>query len=183
LRKTFRRRQPAEVKQLKYPINEAIQAASFVVIDEDGKNLGVLEREQALSIAHERGLDVILVSPGANPPVSKLIDQGKFRYEQEKQLRKQKAHQKKIEIKGVRLTFKMGVHDKELRKMQAARFMEKGHKVKIEMMLRGRERQFGEMAIENIKKFINSFGQNIALEQQVSIQGNRLSAIIYKKNS
>lgn len=159
-----------------------IEAQSFIVIDETGKNLGLVPREQALALAHERDLDVILVSPNANPPVAKLINQGKFRYEQEKQLQRQKAHQKKVEIKGVRLTFKMGEHDRELRKMQALKFMEKGHKVKIEMILRGRERAFEHIAIENVKKFIDTLGENIMVEQPISLQGNRLSTIVYRKN-
>lgn len=178
MRKTYRRRIPS--KQLNYPVNERIRSEKVVVIDE-GKNLGTLSRDEALLLAREKELDLVLVAPKSNPPVAKLIDQGKFKYEQEKLLQKQKAKQKKVEIKGIRLSFKIGKHDEELKKAQALKFLEKGHKVRIEMLLRGREKRYRILAKENMHNFIKQLGDDVNEEQGINFQGAKLSAIVAKK--
>ncbi len=120
------------------------------------------------------------VSPLANPPVCKLIDFGKFKYQQEKAEQKSKHKQKKVELKGVRLTLKMGEHDLEVRIKQASKFLAKGDKVRIEMRLRGREMAHQDLAREKIKKFIESLGE-VALEQPLQKQGRLFSVIINNK--
>src|SRR5688572_8395912 len=98
-----------------------------------------METARALSIAQERGLDLVEVAPMAKPPVCKILDFGAFLYQQERQQRKAKAQQKKVELKGVRLGFGMGKADKERQQDLARKFMDEGHKVQLEMRLRGRE--------------------------------------------
>ncbi len=120
------------------------------------------------------------VSPLANPPVCKLIDFGKFKYQQEKAEQKSKHKQKKVELKGLRLTLKMGEHDLEVRIKQASKFLAKGDKVRIEMRLRGREMAHQDLAREKIKKFIESLGE-VALEQPLQKQGRLFSVIINNK--
>ena len=153
------------------------------LIDEQGVNYGVVSTTKALEMAQERGLDLVEVSPLAQPPVAKIVDYSKLRYREEKERRKERAKQKKIEIKGIRLSLRIGEHDTEVRVNQAKKFLEQGDKVKLEIILRGRERQHSYLAKSNIDKFIEAVKAVIpvTIEQPVSIQGGRLSAIIAKQ--
>ena len=140
-----------------------------------------MSKTDAIAMAQERGLDLVAVSPKTKPPVTKFIDQGKFKYEQGKQAQKQKAKQKKVETKGIRLSFRIGKNDRELKLSQANKFLEKGNKVKIETLLRGRERGHRDLAKKNIEEFIKELGEDIAVEQAVNFQGAKLFAIVISK--
>lgn len=150
------------------------------MIDENNENIGVLATSDALRAAHERGLDLIEVSPLAKPPVCRLADFGKYLYQQEKQERQNRAKQKRIDVKGIRLSLKIGEHDAEVRRGQAQKFLDAGHKVKVEMILRGRERHYGDRAREKMRAFLALFANTIRIEQPMSLQGNRLTTIITK---
>jgi len=152
------------------------------LIDERGKKVGIIPITQAQSMAWEKEVDLVEVSPEANPPVCKLIDFGKYRYQKEKEERKQKAKQKRVEIKGIRLTLKIGKHDLEIRVNQAKKFLEQGHKVKVEMLLRGRERAHLDLASKIMVDFKNELGEKIVTEQPFTRQGGRLSVLIAKRN-
>lgn len=132
-------------------------------------------------MAQERGFDLVEVAPNARPPVCKLLDYGAYQYRLEKQERKAKAHQKRIEVKGVRISFKMGDHDLGVRQETAKRFLGEGHKVKIEMILRGREFAHQDRARENVREFIKALGDGIYVEQALNKQGNKLFCVIGKK--
>lgn len=132
-------------------------------------------------MAIEKGLDLVEVSPMSSPPICKIMDYGAYLFQQEKKERKQKAKQKKVEMKGIRLSLKIGQHDLEIRKNQALNFFEKGDKVKVEMMLRGRERAFFDRARMIIDEFVKSLGENAQIEQPLARQGGRLSILISKK--
>lgn len=132
-------------------------------------------------MAQERGLDLIEVSPLSRPPVCKFLDYGQYQYKQEKAGRKQKARQKKVDIKGIRISFKIGQHDLDVRRKLAAKFFEQGHKVRIEMMLRGREKAHFDLARDNMQKFVDSLEGNIALEQEIKRLGSKLSCILVQK--
>src|SRR3972149_4506317 len=120
-----------------YYANERIRATELRVVDADGGNLGVLPTAKALEIARERGLDLVEVSPKANPPVARIMDFGQFKYQKEKEAKKQRAASKQSEIKGVRLSPRIGDHDFNIRMMQAKSFLEDGNKVQIEIVMRG----------------------------------------------
>lgn len=150
------------------------------VIDENGQNLGILATSNALRTANERGLDLVEVSPLARPPVCRLTDFGKYLYQLEKQERQNRAKQKRIDVKGIRLSLKIGDHDAAVRRSQTLKFLEAGHKVKVEMILRGRERYYGDRAKEKMREFLSSFENAIRIEQPMTLQGNRLTAIISK---
>jgi len=160
-----------------------IKAPQVMVIDDEGAQLGAMDTRRALQLAHERELDLIEVSPLAEPPVCRIMDFGAYQYQQEKKERKQKAKQKKVEIKGVRISLKIGPHDLELRKNQALKFLEKGNKVKVELILRGRERAHANRAQEMMTQFVGSLSESasVAIEQPVSRQGGRLSLLVGKK--
>ncbi|MDD5566800.1 MAG: translation initiation factor IF-3 [Patescibacteria group bacterium] len=163
----------------KVRVNHFIRVPQVRLIDENQVQLGVVNTHEALRIAQERGLDLVEVSPLANPPVCKIIDFGAYKYRQEKAERKSKAKQKKIELKGIRLTFKIGTHDFEHRVGLAIKFLEAGDKVRLEMILRGREMQLQTRAREKIKEFISRLGP-VKVEQPLSRLGNRLIMIIGK---
>lgn len=136
--------------------------------------------KEALGQARQKGLDLIEVAPKARPPVCKIIDFGKFKYQQEKAEQKSKQKQRKVELKGIRLTLKMGEHDLAVRSKQAGKFLDKGDKVRVEMRLRGREMAHQDLAREKIENFINNFEQ-VKIEQPITRQGRLFSVIINKK--
>ncbi len=131
-------------------------------------------------MARERGYDLVEVSPQNQPPVCKLLNYGQYLYQQEKAERKSKQRQRKIEIKGIRLSLKIGEHDFDIRVQQARKFLEKGDKVRIEMFLRGRELSHLNLAREIVSKFINSF-ENVVAEQPFTKQGGKITALISLK--
>jgi len=152
------------------------------VITEDGEHLGILKTADALAKAREREQDLVIIQPKAEPPVAKIVDFGKFKYEKEKESRKQKAKLKTVEVKGIRLSVRIGAHDLDVRREQAKKFLENGDKVKIEIILRGRERRHGDLAQQIIHQFTESLNKlmPIKVEQPVARQGGQLTSIIGK---
>ncbi len=118
----------------------------MVVIDETGKNLGVLSRAEAFKITQDKGLDLVEVNPTANPPVTKMVDYGKLEYRQRKAEQKIKASQKRQELKSIKIGLKTSAHDVEVKASQADKFLGKGHRVKLEIFLRGREKAHRDLA-------------------------------------
>lgn len=127
-------------------INNQIRALSLRVIDDQGNNLGVVELEQALALARERELDLIEIAPTATPPVAKIMDYGKFRYIEEKK-RKGAVKTSQSEIKEVRIGINTSPHDLELKAKRAIAFLEEGHRIKVELILRGRAKYLDEQFI------------------------------------
>jgi translation initiation factor IF-3 len=162
-----------------YRANEAIDVPEVRVITDDA-DLGVMETAKAIALAQERESDLVEVSPKANPPVCKILNYGAFKYQKEKEVRKQKAQSKEVEVKGVRLTFRIGEHDFNVRKDQALKFLERGDKIKIEMVLRGRERAHRGVAEGVIKKFLEAIKATypIRIEQPLSMQMGKLTLIV-----
>ena len=167
----------------RYHVNQFIRTPQVRLIDENGKNLGVVATSQALSMAQEKGLDLVEVSPLAQPPVAKIINYSKLKYQEEKERRKEKAKQKKIEVKGIRLSLRISPHDIEIRLNQAKKFIGLDDKVRVEMLLKGRERQHFQQAREIINKFVADLNELIPvnLEQPLAAQGGKLSVLIGKK--
>jgi len=167
-----------------YRANEQIRVPEVRVIDENGKFLGVLKTFDALKLAREREHDLVEVSPKENPPVCKFLDYGTFKYQKAKEQRAQKAHAKKVEVKGIRLSVKMGAHDIDVRKKQALKFLEEGDKLKIEIILRGREKAHGELAEQRIRDFVTAITETYELytEQAIMRQGGLVSTIVGRKS-
>lgn len=126
------------------------------VIDETGKQLGVMSLEKALRAARERNLDLIQITEKVEPPVCKIMDYGKYLYLQKKKEKQAAKKQKGGELKGIRLGFNISQHDLEVRARQAEKFLKEGNKVRIEMRLRGREKALGNFAKEKINKFLET---------------------------
>jgi translation initiation factor IF-3 len=163
-------------------MNAKITALEVRVIDDEGKPLGILPTAQAIEIAQSKELDLVEVSPKAEPPVCKILDYGAFKYQKEKEARKQKAQSKEVETKGLRLTPRIGSHDFDVRISQASKFLDRGDKVHIELPLRGREKAHRDVAEEVIRRFIETLKSTYTLrvEQAVVYQNGKLSAIVTK---
>ena len=152
------------------------------IITGEGEMLGVMSKAQALAIATEREMDLVLVSPKANPPVAKVIDFGQFRYQKEKEARKQKAKAKSSEVKAIRLSVRIGKHDLGVRMKQAEDFLKRKDKVKVEIVLRGRERAHAALGRQKIEEFVRLLQEERGLEINVEVPyaqtNNRLTMTV-----
>jgi translation initiation factor IF-3 len=148
-------------------INERIWAREVRVISEDGEQLGVMPPQQALEIAREAQLDLVEISPKAVPPVCKIMDYGKYQYQKSREDRQNKAKQKRVDIKGIRIGVRTDDHDLDFKKNQAEKFLKKGHKVKIEIVMRGREKAHQDLARKNLIDFLKMISIPYKLEQEL----------------
>lgn len=151
------------------------------VIDEQGKLAGVMSALEALEKARALGLDLVEVNPAADPPVVKILSYDKYRYHQEKAIQQQRKKQKKVEVKGIRLSMRIGGHDLEFKAAQADKFLSRGNKVKIDMFLRGREKANTDFAIEVLGKFLKLVTRAYDTESHPKRLGSIISAIIAPK--
>lgn len=142
-------------------INNQIRAKEIRLIDEDGKQMGVFPLEKALQMAQERNLDLIQITERVEPPVCKIMNYGKYIYWLRK---KEKGTKKSSEIKGIRLGFNISLHDLEMRANQAEKFLKKGDRVRIEMILRGREKGLTEFAKKKIRQFFETLEKKISIK-------------------
>lgn len=182
MQRRYRKRRPQQKSAVKhFRVNTQIRVPEVFVIDEDGTQVGVMSIEEARTKAEEAELDLVEVSPKADPPVVRIIDYGHFKYEQEKKAKKQKAQTKKTDVKGIRLTPRIKGKDLEQRQNQALKFLEAGHRVKVELMLRGREKAHADIAIDLVKEFVNNLGDEIKILDPVKKLGSRVSTEFTKK--
>jgi len=163
----------------KFRINNQIRAREVRVIDEEGKNLGVMKLEEALKLAFERHLDLVEIAPKANPPVVKIVDYGKFLYQQKKKEKEKKKKQK--ELKCIRIGFKESEHDLSYKAEKVTEFLEEGSPVRIDLILRGREKIFVQEAKEKIKKFLEKIEIEYKFIQEPKKVPRGISALIIKK--
>jgi translation initiation factor IF-3 len=177
------RQQKPKLNVPEFKVNEEILSETVRVIDENDTMLGVMPTPKALEMAQGKELDLVEVSPKAVPPVVKFLNYGQFRYQKEKEAKKQKAQSKEIEVKGVRLSLRIADGDFNVRLAAAKKFMEEGNKIRMEMILRGREKGHGDLAGEIIEKFIAALRQTFPLriEQPVKRMGGRVTAIVARE--
>ena len=160
-------------------LNEKIRAREVRLIDNEGVNHGTVPTSKALQIARERDLDLVVVSPNQAPPVAKILDWGKYKYETEKRAKEAKKKQHTVDIKEVKMRYKIDVHDYEVRLKQAKKFLASGNKVKVVVMLRGREMQHNHLAMELINKFQGEFeGDNIVIEKKPALEGRNVVMVL-----
>jgi translation initiation factor IF-3 len=162
-------------------LNGAIQASQLRVIDDAGKQLGILSKQEALAIAAEQGLDLVEISPDAKPPVAKIVDWGKYNYQKTKQAQKNRQKAKALEMKQMRLGLKIGDHDLDVKLRKVTGFLETGHKVKITVIYRGREmahRDLGYKLADRVKELL---GEDIVVDQEPIFAGRQLSFVVRKK--
>ena len=163
--------------------NAGITVPQVMVLDNAGKNLGVMTAVEGIRLAKEQELDLVLNNPKSEPPVAKIIDFGQFKYQQEKEERLKVAHAHVTEVKGIRLSLRISPHDMAIRQNQAINFLNNGDKVKIEIFLKGREMQQKPMARAVIEKFINNVNAALPVRQDQEIESmfNKVTSIIAKK--
>ncbi len=166
------------VKQPVARINHQIKAPEVRVVDASGEHQGVMQTHEALKLAEEAELDLVEISPTAKPPVVKIINYDKYRYQVEKAEQAKKKQQKRIEVKSIRISVRIGQHDMATKAHQADKFLEEGKKVKVEMFLRGREKANVDYAFEQLKKYLSSVSFPHTMEQNPKKMGGTLFAIM-----
>ncbi|AMW32121.2 MULTISPECIES: translation initiation factor IF-3 [Fervidobacterium] len=162
--------------------NEEIPFSELRVIDEEGKVVGVMSKSAAIDLAKSRGLDLILVAPNAQPPVARILDYGKYKYELSKREQKAKKNQKIIEIKEMKFRPAINEHDYQTKLKHIRRFIEDGNKVKVTVMFRGREMAFmdkGKEILERIAKDVADIG---TVEKEAKVEGRDMWMMLKPKN-
>ena len=162
-------------------LNSQIRFPLVRLIGNDGEQLGTMSSRDAQLKANEMELDLLCVSPNSNPPVCKLVNYGKYRYEQQKKAKMAKKNQKVVENKEIQLTPQIGLHDMQIKAKKAISFLQDGNKVKITVRFRGRQLAHPEVGMETILKFIDLTSEFSQVERQPSLDGRLLIAIIAPK--
>jgi len=170
-RPRFDRRAP--VRELPN-INERIKYPQLRVVDSDGKQLGVIDRLEALEIASQRELDLVLVSEIANPPVCRIMDYGKYKFEQEKKAKEARKKSHQTEVKEVKMRYKIDKHDYDVRIGQATKFLKSGDKVKCTVIFRGREIQHSNLAETLLLKMANDLEEQSEVQQKPKREGRNM---------
>jgi len=162
--------------------NEQIWAREVRLIDEEGKQLGVMSRDQALEIARNKDLDLVEVSPDSRPVVCRIINYDKYRYQLEKKEKQQRKTSKKTEMKEVRLGVRTGEHDLDFKRKKVMEFLKDGRKVKIELVMKGRERAHRELAREVLVAFLDKLKDetDIKVEQPVFPSQRGFNCVVTK---
>lgn len=155
-------------------MNEQIRISPLLVIDEEGNQLGEIDRDEALRLADEKGLDLVEVAPNVRPPVCRLMDFSKHRYRQSK--KRQKQHT--LAMKEIRLRPKTDEHDLEVKIKKARQFLDKGHKVLINLMFRGREMAHIDFAEQNMKRIVEALSDISKVETPARMHGRRMNLLL-----
>ena len=158
--------------------NERIRASQVQVISSDGKNLGTLSTQEAISIAKQEGLDLIEISSNANPPVCKIIDIGKYKYDQQKKAHKAKKKQKIMNLKEIKLRPVTEIHDYNFKIKNAQKFLSKGDKVKFTVQFKGREMQHTHLGNELMNRIISDTAKLGKVEVQPKFEGKQIIMIV-----
>jgi translation initiation factor IF-3 len=162
-------------------INRQIRAREVFVIDAEGNQKGVMNAFAAIELAEQAGMDLVEVSPNANPPVCKILDYGKYRYEQEKRNREAKKNQTVIKLKEIRMQPKIERHDMEFKTKAIAEFLEAGNKVKISVRFRGRElahTELGKVVLDKILQILTEREVSFNLDRPAMMEGRMMSLIV-----
>jgi translation initiation factor IF-3 len=162
-------------------INERIRFPKIRVIDTDGAQLGILSPQEALRIAEEKELDLVLVSDKADPPVCRIMDYGKYKFEQEKKAREARKKQHTADVKEVKMRYKIEDHDYQVRVNQAVRFLKDGDKVKATITFRGREIQHSDLAEDLLKRMATDLEEVAEVQQAPKREGRNMMMLLSPK--
>ena len=164
-------------------LNEAITYPQIRVIDENGEQLGILTSQEALAKAQEAGLDLVEVSPNAEPPVCRIMDFGKFRFENSKQKQGAKKKQKKTQVKEIKFRPRTEIGDYNVKVKQLRKFLENGDKTKVTMRFRGREFAHQELGMELLKRVVADLEEVSNVEQMPGMEGRQMVMLLGPKKS
>jgi translation initiation factor IF-3 len=162
-------------------VNERIRVREIRVIDDTGQQLGIMPPPQALAIAKQKGLDLVEISPTAVPPVCRIMDFGKYQYQEQKRAREARRHQKVIEVKEIKFRPKVDEHDYQFKKKHIERFLGEGDKVKATIFFRGRENAHPEIGRRILERLIEDISEIGTVEQEPQKEGNQLHTILAPK--
>ena len=160
-------------------MNERIRSKEVRLIDQNGENKGVVATSKALQMAYDADLDLVLINPNQEPPVAKILNYGKYKYELEKRAKEAKKKQHTVDIKEVKVRYKIDTHDYQVRIKNINKFISQGNKVKIVVMLRGREMQHSNLAFDLANKFMEDLvGDTIAVEKKPQLEGRNVTLFL-----
>lgn len=162
-------------------VNGSIRAREMRVIDPDGEQLGVLSKKDALDKAGEYELDLVLVSPGAKPPVARIMDYGKFRYQQQRKAREQRKNQRTIQVKEIRLSPAIDDNDFNTKLRQGRKFIKKGDKVKVSIRFKGRAITHKDLGREVLERFADEMSDIATVEQKPKMEGRSMQLMLAPK--
>lgn len=169
-------------RQQPHPINERIRFPNIRVIDSDGSQLGIMTPQEALVIAQEKELDLVLLTDKADPPVCRIIDYGKYKYEKEKEEREAERNHHKVTVKELKMRYTIEEHDYQVRINQAQRFLKAGDKVKATINFKGRENQHSHLAIALLKRMAEDLQEIAEVQQAPKMEGRSINMFLVPKN-
>ena len=164
------------------PINEQIRAKEVQIINEEGNKIGPISLNEALDMAYDKKLDLVLVAPNAQPPVCKLMNYGKYKFEQTKREKEAKKKQKTFELKEIRITPNIEEHDFGFKAKNARKFIEDGNKVKVTVRFRGRELNYVKQGEDVLNKFIEDLSDIATPDKKPILEGKNMFIILAKKD-
>jgi len=162
-------------------INEEIRDKELRIIGSDGEQLGIMSLEAALELANEKKLDLVNISPNANPPVCKILDYGKYRYEMQKREKEARKKQRITQVKEIRLSTFIEDHDINVKSHTASKFLKDGDKVKVSLRFRGREKDYASRGLEVMQKFAENIAEFGTVEKKPEFEGRSLIMVVAPK--
>ncbi len=162
-------------------MNEDIRDKEIRVVGADGSQLGIMSAMDARNMANEQNLDLVKIAPQATPPVFKIMDYGKYRFEQQKREKEQKKNQKVVELKEIRLSLNIGDHDFETKVGHATRFLAEGNKVKASIRFRGREMAHASMGVDVMKRFAEVLSDVATIDKDPKLEGRSMQMFLTPK--
>lgn len=164
-------------------INDEIRDKEVRVVTDNGEQLGIMSAKAALKLAEERDLDLVKIAPQAKPPVCKIMDFGKFRFEQSKREKENRKNQKTVETKEIRLSLNIDVHDFNTKVNHAKKFLSSGHKLKVSIRLRGREMGHSELGVATMKRFEEALVEDGTVDKKPKLEGRQILMFMSPKVS
>ena len=164
-------------------INEQIRDREVRLIGEDGEQMGIVTIAVAMTVAEERGLDLVKIAPQATPPVCKIMDYGKYRFDQSKREKEQRKNQTVVEMKEVQLSATIDTHDMEVKAKACNKFLQAGNKVKVSIRFRGRQAAHGEIGLDVMNAFLELVSENASVEKPPKQEGRNMYMFLAPKNN
>ncbi len=162
-------------------LNHRIRVPEIRVIDSEGNQLGVMDTREALSIAREQGLDLVEIAPTAQPPVCRILDYGKYKYETAKKTKEAKKKAHTVDVKGIRMRYGTEAHDLEYRVKDTIRFLQEGNKVQVTLIFRGREVSHPEIGRAQLEKLAQLVSEAGSVERPPVLEGKRMTLLLTPK--
>lgn len=163
-------------------INEEIRFKELRVVSDDGQQLGIMPRDEALALSEQKDLDLVCIAPKADPPVCKILDYGKYRYELQKKEKEAKKHQKTTQVKEIRLSTFIEEHDIRIKAKTAGKFLKDGDKVKVSLRFRGREAAYKDKGLKVMEIFAAELEDIASIEKKPVFEGRNLSMVLVPKS-